>query len=96
MDVVTAPEFKNASKKAIAGAFEASHVANLFWSTKVLELGHFTSTAMGQIYPELSRACYAASQHEANITDIFIELSTKIKQLQNTHGEVPAIDKKNK
>lgn len=51
---------------------------------------------MGQIYPELSRACYAASQHEANITDIFIELSTKIKQLQNTHGEVPAIDKKNK
>lgn len=96
MDVVTAPEFKQASKRAIAGAFEASHVANLFWSTKVLEVGHFTTTAMGQIYPELSHACYAASRHEANSTDIFIELSNKIKYLQNTYGEVPAIDKKNK
>jgi len=96
MDVVTAPEFKQASKRSVAGAFEASHIANLFWSTKVLEVGHFTTTAMGQIYPELSHACYAASQHEANSTDIFIELSTKIKHLQNTYGEVPAIDKKNK
>ncbi|MGL5666478.1 MAG: sugar ABC transporter substrate-binding protein, partial [Shewanella sp.] len=54
-----------------------------------------TTTAMGQIYPELSHACYAASRHQADSADIFIELSAKIKHLQNTYGEVPAIDKNN-
>ncbi|PIW60961.1 MAG: sugar ABC transporter substrate-binding protein [Shewanella sp. CG12_big_fil_rev_8_21_14_0_65_47_15] len=95
MDVVTAPEFKQDSLREVAGAFEVSHAANLFWSTKVLELGHFTSTAMGQIYPELSHACYAASHKQTDSTNIFIELSARIKNLQNTYGEVPAIDKNN-
>lgn len=94
MDVVTANEFKSESFRTIAGAFEASHIANMFWSTKVLEVGHFTSTAMGQIYPELSHACYRASRRPADSEDIFIKLSAEIKHLQNTYGEVPAIDKK--
>lgn len=93
VDVVTAAEFKTDALRAIAGAFEASHIANLFWSTKVLQQGHFTSTAMGQIYPELGHACYTASQVSANSTEIFTQLSIKIKHLQNTYGEVPAIDK---
>lgn len=95
MDVVTAPEFKDESLRGIAGAFEASHIANMFWSTKVLSFGHFTSTAMGQIYPELSHACFSASRRPANSEDIFIKLSAEIKHLQNTYGEVPAIDKEN-
>ena len=95
MDVVTAPEFKDESLRGIAGAFEASHIANMSWSTKVLSFGHFTSTAMGQIYPELSHACFSASRRPANSEDIFIKLSAEIKHLQNTYGEVPAIDKEN-
>lgn len=94
MDVVTAPEFNKEALREIAGAFNASHIANLFWSTKVLTFGHFTTTAMGQIYPELTQACYAASHKTTDSTDIFSKLSTKIKNLQNTYGEVPAIDKK--
>ncbi|QYJ79820.1 extracellular solute-binding protein [Shewanella acanthi] len=96
MDVVTAAEFKGENNRNVAGAFEASHVANLYWSDKVLEVGHFTTTTMGLIYPELTKACYAASQSNTDSAEIFIDLSAKIKYLQNTFGEIPALDKINR
>ncbi len=92
-DVVQADIFKQEQYRSIAGAFQASHEANLSWSTKVLGKGHFTSTAMGQIYPELTRACYDISRYPALANDRLLKLNNKIKALQNRYGERPIVEK---
>jgi multiple sugar transport system substrate-binding protein len=91
-DVVLAPEFQTEENRHIAGAFVASHEANLSWTNKINQLGHFTSSAMGQIYPELTKTCYAVSQQPAAAATEFFKLSNKIKELQNRYGEYPAIE----
>lgn len=92
-DVVLADIFQQDKYRHIAGAFHASHEANTAWSKKVLTKGHFTSTAMGHIYPELTRACYDVSRYPAMANDRLLKLSKKIKTLQNRYGELPVIEK---
>ena len=92
-DVVLAETFQQEKYRHIAGAFMASHEANIAWSKKVLNKGHFTSTAMGHIYPELTKACYDVSRYPAMANDRLLKLSKKIKTLQNKYGELPIIEK---
>ena len=91
MDVVQAPEFQTEKMRAIAGAFNASHQANVAWQDKTQTLGHFASSAMGQIYPELTQACYDVTVQPQNTQDRLMILSQKILLLQNTYGEYPAM-----
>jgi multiple sugar transport system substrate-binding protein len=92
IDVATAPELQTDKLRHIGGAFSASHKANLNWSTEVLNFGHFTSTAMGDIYPELSKSCFKLSNN-SNIDSEASKLINKIEQIQNRYGEVPVIRK---
>ncbi|WP_372870505.1 ABC transporter substrate-binding protein [Shewanella sp.] len=93
MDVVTHPDFQAPELKAIGGAFLASHQANLTWNNDVNQLGHFTSTSMGQIYPELTRSCFAVSRNPEKAAALFGELNQTILRLQNTFGETAALAK---
>lgn len=93
MDVATHADFQKPELKAIGGAFLASHEANKSWGSDVTRVGHFTSTAMGQIYPNLARSCFAASRNSARAAQIFGELNQTILKLQNTHGEKAALEK---
>ena len=92
IDVVTHSSFQHPDKKAIGGAFFTSHTSNMQWRNKVHQVGHFTSTAMGRIYPELMRTSYLIST-QAEAPEIALErLQRKVKQLQNRYGEVPAFE----
>ncbi|WP_299791581.1 extracellular solute-binding protein [uncultured Shewanella sp.] len=93
IDVATSPEFQSAENRHVGGAFMASHKANISWSGNVLKLGHFTSTAMGNIYPELTKSSYSLSGSQTDI-DVEIErLNQRIIEIQNRHGEVPVVER---
>lgn len=93
MDVATHTDFQKPDLKAIGGAFLASHQANLGWGDGVHKLGHFTSSAMGQIYPELAKSCFAVSRNPARAGQYFGELNQTILRLQNTFGEKAALER---
>ncbi len=93
IDVATSPEFQKTELRHIGGAFMASHEANIKWSNDGLNLGHFTSTAMGNIYPELTKTSYALSKPQTDIDAEINRLNQIIIQLQNQHGEVPVVAK---
>ncbi|MEC4726610.1 extracellular solute-binding protein [Shewanella sp. D64] len=89
-DVATSAEFQTEKLRHIGGAFNASHKANMNWSTEVLSLGHFTSTAMGNIYPELRKSCFKLSNNN-DLRAETAKLVSKIEQIQNRYGEVPVV-----
>ncbi len=91
MDVVNAPIFSEEKYRNIAGAFNASHNANIHWAEKVLNYGHFTSSAMGKIYPLLAEKSYTLSHTNKDIKGEVELLIKKIQNLQNNHGEYPAV-----
>jgi multiple sugar transport system substrate-binding protein len=91
-DVVLDPRFQQRKYHPIAGAFRQSHIDNIAWADRVLELGHFTSTAMGKIYPELMHASYAIRSNQNETEKILHQLKQTILELQNRHGEVAAIE----
>ncbi len=91
IDVATAPEFQTEELRHIGGAFNVSHNANINWSDEVLKLGHFTSTAMGDIYPELAKSCFQLSNSNEDIESVTSQLINKIEQIQNRSGEVPVV-----
>lgn len=90
-DVVLDPVFSTEEKRLLSGAFKASHEANLGWSDGVLQQGHFTSTAMGKIYPELMKTTYAIAHKIETVDEGLDKLAQKIKKLQIRYGEVTAI-----
>lgn len=90
-DVVLDPVFSSKENRLLSGAFKASHEANLGWSEEILERGHFTSTAMGKIYPELMKATYAITHKEEPIDTGLNKLAQTIKKLQIRYGEATAI-----
>ena len=90
VDVATAPEFQTEELRHIGGAFSSSHKANMTWSTEVLNYGHFTSTAMGDIYPELSKSSFRLSTN-SDIPSETSKLINKIEQIQNRYGEIPVV-----
>lgn len=93
IDVATAADFQKTELRHIGGAFMASHEANTKWSDDVLKQGHFTSSAMGNIYPELTKTSYVLSKPETDIDTEIDRLNQIIIQLQNRHGEVPVVAK---
>jgi multiple sugar transport system substrate-binding protein len=90
-DVVMAKRFQDEKQYLLSGAFKASHEANLLWTDKVLELGHFNSTAMGKIYPELMNTTFQIRSKSLHPKKALEQLSNKIMELQNRYGEAAAI-----
>ncbi len=90
-DVATADYFQEKDQYLLSGAFKASHQANLQWSDKVLELGHFSSTAMGKIYPELMNTAFQIRSGSLKPKQALDQLNIKIMELQNRYGEAAAI-----
>ena len=90
-DVVMAEHFQDKEQYSLSGAFRASHEANLLWTDKVLELGHFNSTAMGKIYPELMNTTYQIRSGTLKPQQALNQLNNKIMELQNRYGEAAAI-----
>ncbi|EAQ66062.1 transporter, putative [Marinomonas sp. MED121] len=92
-DVALLDEFNTKSAFAVSGSFQQNHLDNLAWGDQVLKLGHFTSTAMGKIYPELMRTSYLIRSRQASPEDALDQLQQKIFELQNYHGEAAAFNK---
>ncbi len=92
-DVVLSAELGQPQLRAINGALTASHKANISWAKNIANQGHFTSSAMGRIYPELTKACYQLANKNNDIDSQVQLLRQRILEIQNHHGEVPAIVK---
>lgn len=90
-DVATADYFQSENQYALSGAFQASHEANLLWTNKVLKFGHFSSTAMGKIYPELMNSTFQIRSGSLKPQQALDQLNSKIIELQNRYGEAAAI-----
>ena len=90
-DVVMADFFQDKKQHRLSGAFQASHQANLLWTDKVLDLGHFNSTAMGKIYPELMNTTFQIRSGALKPKQALDQLNSKILELQNRYGEAAAV-----
>lgn len=89
-DVVLLDKFANKELYPVSGAYQQNHLDNLAWNEDVLNLGHYTSTAMGKIYPELMRTAYLIRSNQSAPTEALNKLQQTIFELQNLHGEVAA------
>ncbi len=58
LDVITHLKEKLALESAQRQALQSSYLADQSWQGSVDQYGHFSSTAMGSIYPELMKAAY--------------------------------------
>jgi len=92
IDVVTDNRFNSKENHLLSGAFSQSHEANLSWANKVLDIGHFTSTAMGKIYPELMNTSYRIRSRSEEPEVALTKLKKTILDLQNRYGENAAIE----
>ncbi|WP_084616239.1 extracellular solute-binding protein [Marinomonas sp. S3726] len=92
LDVALLDDFNSAEMYPISGSFRQNHKDNLAWSDQVLSLGHFTSTAMGKIYPELMRTAYLIRSKQLTPKNALNQLQAKIYELQNLHGEIAAFN----
>jgi len=92
-DVVLLDKFAHKNYYPVSGAYQQNHQDNLAWNENVLNLGHFTSTAMGKIYPELMRTAYLIRSNQIAPAEALNQLQEKIFELQNLHGEVAAFKK---
>jgi len=92
-DVVLLEKFAQKGLYSVSGAYQQNHQDNLAWNEDVLSLGHFTSTAMGKIYPELMRTAYLIRSNQKAPAEALQRLQQKIFELQNLHGEVAAFKK---
>ncbi len=90
-DVVLDPFFATEERRLVNGAFHQNHLDMERWGNHVQNLGHFTSTAMGRIYPELMRTAHKIISDETNIEDELNGLAAKIETFQNQYGEVPTL-----
>ena len=92
LDVALLEEFNSTEMFPVSGAFRQNHRDNLAWSDQVLNLGHFTSTAMGKIYPELMTTAYLIRSKQLTPKNALNQLQAKIYELQNLHGEIAAFN----
>jgi len=83
---------QDSNNRHLFGALIQSHQSHLNWSGKIDSIGHFNSTAMGEIYPELMRSSYLMSQPDTDIKQLQENLQTKLKELQNRNGQVGTIE----
>ena len=89
-DVVLADKFSSIEHYGVTGAYQLSHQANLAWHKEVDQLGHFTSTAMGKIYPELMKTAYQIRSEQLSVEEALNQLQQSIFEIQNLYGEVAA------
>jgi multiple sugar transport system substrate-binding protein len=61
--------------------------ANSLWNKNIKKYGHFTSTAMGTIYPLLAHYTYLISSKELDVEKGIIQLIKEIREAQNKYGE---------
>lgn len=90
-DVTMAKHFQEEDQYLLSGAFQVRHQANLLWTDKVLKLGHFNSTAMEKIYPELMNTTFQIRSGTLKPQQALDQLNSKIMELQNRYGEAAAI-----
>lgn len=93
LDVALLEQFSSKKMYSLSGSFQQNHQDNLAWSDKVLTLGHFTSTAMGKIYPELMKTAYLIRSKKLTPKRALDQLQVKIFELQNLYGEIAAFNK---
>ncbi|MGD8171340.1 ABC transporter substrate-binding protein [Vibrio sp. TRT 21S02] len=67
-------------------ALASSELSDQSWKDQINRYGHFTSTAMGSIYPKLMEAAYSIASGN-NIDATLQALTTQITTLQNLYGE---------
>ncbi len=75
---VNAPQFYS---------LQTTYNANIAWNNQVENYGHYTSIAMGTIYPLLQKYTYLISNKYISTDKGIDELIKKIRQAQNRYGE---------
>ena len=90
-DVATDPDFALEKYRLSNGQQQANHQSLESWGIHVNEYGHFTTAAMGKIYPELMNTAYRIAS-TGKVDDELKKLEVTIKLLQNKYGEEPTIE----
>ena len=68
-------------------SLKATSKANAFWNNRIKHYGHYSSTAMGMIYPLLTHYSYLISSKQIEVNKGIEELLKKIRDAQNMYGE---------
>jgi len=68
-------------------SLKITYQANMEWNKHIGEYGHYMSTAMGSIYPLLTRYTYLISNKDLEIEVGLKQLMQEIRQAQNKNGE---------
>ena len=68
-------------------ALQSSSLGDKSWQGKTHLYGHFSSTAMGTIYPELMKAAYQIASQPQGVKNTLQQLNKKISIYQNLYGE---------
>ncbi len=61
--------------------------ADVAWGKQIKNYGHYTSTAMGTIYPLLARYAYLISNKDIKVSIGIKQLMDEIREAQNRYGE---------
>ncbi len=87
LDVIAHLKGRLTLESAQRQALQSSYLADQSWRESVAQYGHFSSTAMGSIYPELMKAAYRITQKPQDTDNILQHLKVQITTLQNLYGE---------
>jgi len=68
-------------------SLKATYKANNLWNKSIGNYGHYMSTAMGSIYPLLTKYTYLISSKEISIDKGINQLLKEIREVQNKYGE---------
>lgn len=91
-DVALDPIFQTEIFRLTNGQQQKNHEALLQWGDQVRYYGHFTSVAMGKIYPELMKASHRIATKQVPPQKGLNDLAKIIKTLQNQFGEKPTLE----
>jgi len=69
-------------------SLKATYEADISWNKHISKYGHYTSTAMGTIYPLLAHYTYLISNKDLEIEEGIKQLLKEIREAQNQHGEL--------
>jgi len=87
LDVISYLTNKLSKQSAQYQALISSSQGDKNWQRKTHLYGHFSSTAMGTIYPELMKAAYKIATQSHNTDATLKQLNQKISIYQNLYGE---------
>ncbi len=68
-------------------SLKTTYEADTAWQKQILQYGHYTSTAMGTIYPLLARYSYLISNKDIKPEIGIKQLMKEIREAQNKYGE---------